>query len=303
MDLDQIRIVFNEGDLLALNFLLAFIMFGVALDLHWQDFRRVLLAPKAAVVGMVSEYLLLPLLSLALVYVFYPPVSLALGMMLIATCPGGNVSNFMVHLAGGNTALSVSLTSISTLAAVLITPLSFAFWSSFVPGSEEIFQEVSVSPWKMVKSITILILVPVSLGIWFQGRFPVLTRRIKRFVNRLSIVLFLGFIALALYKNLGKMYEHLHWVFWIVAMHNGLSLLMAYAFAKFFKLAEADARAVAIETGIQNTGLGLVLVFNFFAGLGGMAMILAWWGVWHLLSGFALAWLWSRLGQRADVRV
>ncbi len=293
-EIDQIRIDFHEGDLLALNFLLAFIMFGVALDLHLQDFRNVVKAPASALVGMFSEYVLLPLLSLSLVFVFQPPTSLALGMMLIATCPGGNVSNFMVHLARGNAALSVSLTSISTLAAVLVTPLSFAFWSGFVPHSEEVFREVSVSPWKMVKSITILILVPVSVGIWFQGRFPGLTRRIKKKVGRLSIGLFLGFIALALYKNLGKMYDHLHWVFWIVAVHNGLSLLMGYAFAKFFKLPEPDARAVAIETGIQNTGLGLVLVFNFFAGLGGMAIILAWWGVWHLLSGFSLAWFWSR---------
>ncbi|HHJ51178.1 MAG TPA: bile acid:sodium symporter family protein [Phaeodactylibacter sp.] len=295
-EIDQVRIDFHEGDLLALNFLLAFIMFGVALDLHLQDFRNILKAPGAALVGMASEYLLLPLLSLALVFVFRPPVSLGLGMMLIATCPGGNVSNFMVHLARGNTALSVSLTSVSTLAAVLITPLSFAFWSGFVPGSEEVFREVSVNPWKMVKSITILILIPVGLGMWFQGRFPDLTRRIKRGISRLSMLLFLGFIFIALYKNLGKMAEHLHWVFWIVAIHNGLSLLTGYTFARLFRLSEADARAIAIETGIQNTGLGLVLVFNFFSGLGGMAMILAWWGVWHLLSGFVLAWGWSRVG-------
>lgn len=294
-EVDSVRIVFHEGDLFALNILLAFIMFGVALDLHLEDFRNIIRRPKAALVGMVSEYVLLPLLSLALVYFFRPPVSLALGMMLIATCPGGNVSNFMVHLARGNAALSVSLTSVSTLAAVLITPLSFAFWSTFVPGAEEVFREVAVNPWKMVKSITILILIPVSLGLSFKRHFPVWALRLKKPISRLSIALFLGFVVLALYKNLGKMYEHLHWVFWIVAIHNGLSLLMGYAFAKWNHLSESDARAVAIETGIQNTGLGLVLVFNFFGGLGGMAMILAWWGVWHLLSGFVLAWFWARV--------
>lgn len=292
--IDRIEINFNEGDLTILNLLLAFIMFGIALDIRLDDFRRIFHQPKTPVIGLISEYLMLPLLTLGLIYLLRPAASLGLGMMLLAVCPGGSVSNFMVHISKGNTALSVMLTSITTIGAIVITPLAFGFWADFVPKSEALSAAIQVDPERMFRVIIQLILLPVSLGMLVSYRFPKVRHQIRKPIQILSMILFLGFVTVAVIANLQKMYSYLYIVFFIVLIHNGLSLLMGYWFARLNGLEEADSRAVCIETGIQNSGLGLLLVFNFFNGLGGMALILAWWGVWHLISGYGLSMYWSR---------
>ena len=294
IDIDSIQINFDEGKLAILNILLAYIMFGIALDIRLDDFRKIFQRPKAPFIGLISEYVLLPLLTLALIYIIRPPASIGLGMMLLAVCPGGSVSNFMVHLSKGNTALSVMLTSITTLGAIIITPLAFGLWAGLVPKTEALTAAIQVEPRRMIIAVIQLILVPISLGMFVNYRFPKTTARIQQAIKISSMVIFLGFVVFAVLANVKNMYAYLHLVFYIVLIHNGLSLLMGYGFARLNRLSERDARAVCIETGIQNSGLGLLLVFNFFNGIGGMALILAWWGVWHLISGYCLALLWGR---------
>lgn len=268
-------------------------MFGVALDIKLSDFKRILKAPKVTLVGLFSEYIVLPILTLILVFIFRPHPSLALGMILIACCPGGSTSNFMVHLARANAALSVILTSITTIGAVIVTPLAFAFWSSFVPESSNI-PELVVEPAKMVSVVFKLIFVPVCVGVFLNEKYPDFTQKVKKIVSPLSLIVFLSFVVGALYSNWDFVQQYLTIVFGIVLVHNALAFLVGYLVPSLFRLSQADTRAIAIETGIQNTGLGLILTFNFFDGLGGMAMILAWWGVWHLISGFSLAMWWKR---------
>lgn len=289
---DSVRINFSEDQLVLLNICLAFLMFGISLDIRLADFRQVLRTPKAPLVGLSSEYLLLPLLTLALIYLLQPAPSLALGMLLIAVCPGGSVSNFMVHSARGNVALSVMLTSVTTLGAIVITPLAFAFWMQFVELPEALRASVHVEPAQMLRTIVQLVLVPVSLGMFFAARFPALVLKVRRPIAWLSILIFLGFVVFAIAGNYEFIRKYLFLVFWLVLLHNGLSLLMGYRFARVLGQNEANSRAISIETGIQNSGLGLILVFNFFDGLGGMAILLAWWGVWHLISGMLLAAWW-----------
>lgn len=293
MEIDQVRINFTPDSLFVLNICLAFLMFGVALDIKLADFKQLLRHPKSAAVGLTSEYILLPLLTLLLIFFFQPQTSLALGMVLIACCPGGSTSNFMVHLSGANAALSVLLTSVTTIAAIVITPIAFEFWSGFVPGKSSL-PELSVEPMQMVKTIIQLILIPVFLGIFINEKFPAFTDKIRKPVKYLSLLIFFGFVIGAIIVNWEFIKNYLYVVFWIVLTHNALSYLTGWSFAKLLGEPEANARAISIETGIQNTGLGLILVFNFFDGLGGMAMILACWGVWHLISGFALAMWWRR---------
>lgn len=292
--IDTVHINFNASQLTLLNLCLAFIMFGIALDIRLGDFGRLLKNPKTPIIGLISEYLLLPILTMILVYAFRPPASVAMGMVLIAVCPGGSVSNFMVHLSKGNAALSVMLTSITTLGAIIITPLAFAFWSSFVPNVSEFQQNIHVGFWDMVKTIIQLVFIPVAIGMYINHRFPIFTKKIERPIQVLSMLIFFGFVIFAIIGNYENLLNYVYIVFWIVLVHNGLSLLMGYTFAKLNQQSEIDSRAIAIETGIQNTGLGLILVFNFFDGIGGMAMIVAWWGVWHLISGLTLAFFWRR---------
>lgn len=288
--LSQIRINFDQGQVTLLNLCLGFLMFGVSLDLRLSDFGYLLKNSKSVIAGLVSQLILLPLLTMILVFILKPAPSLVLGMLLIASCPGGNVSNYAVHLARANVALSVVLTSISTLACTLTTPLIFSI-GKYVAGSTGSTPDTfSISFVDMAIAIVKLLLFPLILGLLFNRYLPVITRRIQGAVKVLSFVIFICFVLFAILGNLNNMQQYLGNVFFIVLIHNGLALLVGYLFSYYAAgLNSNDSISIAIETGIQNSGLALVLIFNFFGGEGGMALIAAWWSIWHLLSAFGLA--------------
>lgn len=295
--IDQIRINFDPDKLFVLNLCLAFLMFGVALDMQLHNFRKLGSRPRALLVGLSSQLLLLPLLTLVLIYLFKPVPSLALGMILVAACPGGNVSNYAVHLARANIELSVVLTSISSMSSLLVTPLYFFILSGFLPTGETAGDiKINVHPGDMLLTLVQLIFIPVALGLLIQNRFPVLAARLKKPVQNLSMVVFLALILAALASNYQQIKDYLHLVFILVIVHNLAALSGGYAWSRLLRLPVADARTIALETGIQNSGLGLVIIFSFFDGLGGMALIAAWWGIWHLISAFALALFWRSRG-------
>ncbi|HNP97019.1 MAG TPA: bile acid:sodium symporter, partial [Cyclobacteriaceae bacterium] len=164
MSIDAVRLNFSESSLQVLNICLAVIMFGIALDIKWDDFRKVFAAPRAAIVGIISQFLLLPFLTFCLVWLIKPAPSIALGMILVAACPGGNISNFMTHLARGNTALSVSLTSIGTMLAIVTTPLNLQIWANLYPPTAALLTEVRLDAWDVFQTIAILIGIPLLLG-------------------------------------------------------------------------------------------------------------------------------------------
>ena len=268
-------------------------MFGIALDLSTKDFKFVFQHPKSVLVGLSSQLILLPVLTLMLIFIWKPPYSIQLGMVLIACCPGGNVSNYMVHRSNGNTALSITLTSIVTLAAVIITPFSFYLWSVFLQTPPNLDQTLAVDFGKMITIIFQLILVPISIGMIVNHYLPQIKKHIIKPVKWFSILLLIGIIIFALMGNVKQIRGYLSLVFLLVFIHNGLALLLGYQYARWWKLPKIDAKAISIETGIQNGGLGLILIFNYFEGLGGMTLVAAWWGVWHLISGFLLSSYWA----------
>ena len=294
MDIDSVRINFDQNSLWILNLCLGFLMFGVALDLKRHHFKYLWRNPKPALVGLTSQLLLLPLLTLALIYCFQPPASMAMGMAILAACPGGNVSNFAVHLAKANSALSIMLTSVSTIGAVIITPTYFMLLTNLIPDSNTFNQSINLDPMTIFGTIFYLLFIPLTLGMVMNRYLSKLTNRIKRPVKIMSILIFFGFIVVALFSNLEVIAKYLWVVFLIVLIHNTLALSTGYYWSKMNGLSISDSRAIALETGIQNSGLGLIIALNFFEGLGGMAMIVAWWGIWHLVSAFVLATWWSR---------
>lgn len=297
-EIDKVVINFDEGQLFLLNICLGFLMFGVSLDLHLKDFKQVAKTPKPVLVGLSSQLILLPLFTLLIIFMTKPPFTIQLGMLMVASCPGGNISNYMVHRAKGNTALSITMTSIVTIAAVIITPLSFALWTTVLETPPELARTISVDFLAMVSIIIQLIIIPLSLGMLLNRYYPGITARIIKPIKIFSILLLVGIIVFALAGNTRIIQNHLDHVFLLVLVHNGLAYVLGYYFAKFNKLDQKDARAIAIETGIQNSGLGLILIFNYFAGLGGMALVAAWWGVWDLISGFFLSSIWARSGTK-----
>lgn len=290
MLLDDVTIQFNENQVRILNFCLGFIMFGVALDLSFKDFGEVWRNKKSTIAGIISQLIFLPLLTIGLIWILKPSDSIAMGMLLIAVCPGGNVSNYAVHLARGNTALSVVLTFISTVTSSVFTPLSFAFLYLWLPAStHKTTTSLSVPFPEMIATVFTLMIIPLVAGIVFSKNFPDIRQKILPWVKRSSLLLFLGIIISGLISNLDNINLHLGKVFYIVLLHNSLALIGGFLLASAFGTPIKDKVSISIETGIQNSGLALVLIFNFFDGLGGMALIAAWWSIWHLISALTMA--------------
>ena len=293
--IDQIRLNFNPQSLTALNVLIGLMMLGMALDIKLDDFRRVVRSPRGPAIGLAAQFVLLPAFTYLLTMVLRPAPSLALGKILVAACPGGNLSNVMTYLAGGNTALSVSMTAISTAAAVFMTPLNLSLWGSLNPATATILKQVSLSPLDVFGSIVLILGLPMAAGLFIAHRFPGLTARLRKPFKIFSVVVFMCFIAGALAANWSIFLKVIGLVVLVVMAHNGLALGLGYGAARLAGLPPRDRRAVSIEVGLQNSALGLVLIFNFFEGLGGMAILTAWWGVWHIIAGLTLAFVWSRL--------
>jgi bile acid:Na+ symporter, BASS family len=295
---DEIHIHFNPDQMVVLNIAMAFLMFSVALDVKISDFKQVLLFPKSILIGMVAQYLLFPIFTMGLIYAFKPPVSIALGMVLVSGCPSGNITNFLVHYARANVALSVTLNAIIILIATIITPASFIFWSKYVPESEAIRKSFSLEFLLMAKIVITLILAPLLFGMWLNSQFPAVIDRIRKQIQRLSLVIFFTILILALWGNRENMAQYLGFVFILVAVHNIIGLGTGYSLGRLTRLSEQDCRTLAFETGVHNTALGLILIFQFFGGLGGMALIAAWWGIWDLVTGVGLATYWRGFAHR-----
>ena len=293
-EIDEVMLNFNEQTLNILNAILGLVVFGVALDIKLDDFRRVLRIPKAALIGLFAQFMLLPALTCLLVYLIKPLPSIGLGLMLVAACPGGNISNFMTQLANGNSALSITMSAISTAAATLMTPLNISFWGSRLPETRAILEKVELDPLHMLVTISVLMLLPLSVGLFISERHPKVANKLKRGMKIFSLVFFIVFIIAALAANFNYFLEYVGVVAFVVIMMNALALFLGYQVARASGLSDHDSRAVSIEIGIQNSGLGLILIFGFFNGLGGMAVIAAFWGIWHLISGLLLAKYWSK---------
>ncbi|OWW25181.1 symporter [Zobellia sp. OII3] len=291
--LDNVSLNFDAQAQWVLNVSLSLVMFGIALEISVQDFKVLFQTPKAIFTGLLSQFVLLPLVTFLLILCIEPVASIALGIIMVAACPGGNVSNFISHIAGGNTALSVSLTAAATLLAVVMTPLNLQFWGGLYGPTQNILKEVALSPWQMVGLVSLLLGLPLVLGIWLNHIKPVLAKKMGKVLKTVSLIFFILLVFLALYNNRAVFYDYIMYVFWIVALHNVLAFLTGFSFAKLMGLSEKNVRSITIETGIQNSGLGLLLIFSFFDGLGGMALLAAFWGIWHLVSGLLLAAFWG----------
>ncbi len=291
---DALQLHFNPDQMIVLNIAMAFLMFGVALDVLPSDFRKVVEFPKSVAVGLLAQYLIFPLLTLAIIYLFRPPVSVAMGMVLVSMCPSGNMTNFLVHFAKANVALSVTLNAIIILSATVVTPAGFLFWSKFIPDSAALRQSFEIKFWDMALIIIELILAPLLFGMFLNRRYPDTIARIRPWIQRISLLIFFTILVLALFGNRDNLGNYLGFVFLLVAVHNLAAISNGYLLGRAARLPELDCRTLAFESGVHNTALGLLLIFRFFNVLGGMALIAAWWGIWDLVTGLGLAAWWRK---------
>jgi len=293
-NLDSLKINFDTEGLWVLNITLAIIMFGVALGITMDDFKRLFQNPKILLTGVISQFILLPLVTFVFIKLVNPMPSIALGMIMVAACPGGNISNFMTQMAKGNSALSISLTAFSTLVCLVMTPFNLYFYGNLYAPTAEILQTIELSPWELVKLVTLILGIPLILGMWVRKSKPDLSVKLAKILKPISLVIFMLFIVIAFYENLDIFINYIEYVLILVIVHNLLALATGFYFAKLMKLTFTDQKTLAIETGIQNSGLGLLLIFGFFNGLGGMALLVAFWAIWDIFSGLAIATYWSK---------
>ncbi|MCL2414147.1 MAG: bile acid:sodium symporter family protein [Bacteroidales bacterium] len=309
--LDNININFSPESLHIVNLILALVMYGVALGIRPQTFKNVLLFPKSAFVGLFAQAIALPAITFLLVVLLNNWITpmIAMGMILVASCPGGNMSNFMSQLSRGNTELSISLTAIGTVITPILTPFNFWLWGSFYTNF--VNNQAGEAIWLRIpfldtfKLVLLLLGIPLLLGILTVRYFPKIARKIKKPLQNLSVALFLILIVVAFSNNLDIFWSPIFiFIFILVLVHNSAVLGTGYGLATLFKLPPKDRRALTIETGIQNSGLGLVLLFNLMNRgiltdpIGGMLVVTAWWGIWHIISGLLISFYWSRRAAR-----
>ncbi|MGB1308048.1 MAG: bile acid:sodium symporter family protein [Oceanihabitans sp.] len=291
--LDAVQINFDTNGLWVLNLALAVVMFGVALGVTTTDFKQLFKQPKLVILGILSQFVLLPFITYIFVLIIKPQPSIALGMLMVAACPGGNISNFMTHLAKGNTALSVSLTAFATFLAMLFTPLNFQFYGNLYQPTALLLQDVELNFFELVKLVLLILGIPLVIGMAIRSKFPVLAQKLSKILKPFSILVFVVIVIIAFSNNVDIFNTYIHNVLLIGISHNILAIALGFFVAKAFGLSFKNQKTLAIETGIQNSGLGLLLIFTFFNGLGGMALIAAFWGIWHIVSGLCLSFYWS----------
>ncbi|WP_051551435.1 bile acid:sodium symporter family protein [Nocardioides sp. URHA0020] len=293
-DIDQLDLQLPGGFQLAVKAIVALFLFGIALDTTIGDFRDVARRPWVILAGLVAQYVVMPALTVLLTLALDVRGSVAIGMILVVCCPAGNLSNILTHRSRGDVALSVSLTGVSTIAAVVVTPVALAFWCGLNPAADDLLRDVHIDPWDMVSEAILLIGLPFALGILIAWRRPSVSARARRIVEPAALTLLLLIVVGGLAGQLATFIDYVGVVAVAIVVQNALSLLVGYGTGRLTRLPEPGVRAMTLELGLRNTGLALVLALSFFGELGGVAFVAAMWGLWDVITGLTLSTWWRR---------
>lgn len=272
-----------------ITLMLGIIMFGMGMTMTLADFKGVLQRPKAVCLGVVAQFAVMPALAYALCIIFSLPAEIAIGVILVGCCPGGTASNVITYMAKGNTALSVACTSVSTLLAPLLTPIIFYLLAS---------QWIEINASAMFMSVLQVVLVPVVLGLVVRMLFKTKVERYTPFMPLLSVIAIVAIVAAIIGASKAAILQFGVLILLVVMLHNALGFLLGYWAARLFKLNIPDAKAVSIEVGMQNSGLGVALAAVHFAASPVTAVPSAIFSLWHNISGPALASYWASKADR-----
>ncbi len=300
-DVDTIRIAFDESSQTLLRVVIAAILFGIALDTRVEDFRLAARRPGTIAIGVGAQFLVLPALTFLLTLALGVQGSVALGMILVACCPPGNVSNIVTHQARGDVALSVSMTAVGNLLAIVLMPLNFAFWGNLHPTGGELMRSLELDASQLLAEVGLVIGIPFVVGLTVRYFFPGVARPAGKIIGPLAFLALGALIVVALAKNWGLFVGYIGIVVVAVFLHDALSLGLGWSIGRATRLPDRSVRAMTFEVGIRNAGLGLLLVFTSFGGLGGMALVAAWWGIWDIIAALTVARLWRRRQPRDAV--
>ncbi|WP_312535163.1 bile acid:sodium symporter family protein [Acinetobacter variabilis] len=264
--------------------MLGLIMFGMGMTMTPGDFKSILQSPKAVAIGVVAQFMVMPGLAFLLCQLFQLPAEIAIGVILVGCCPGGTASNVITYMAKGNTALSVACTSVSTLLAPLLTPAIFYLLAS---------QWIEINALSMLISILQVVLFPIILGLIVRALLKTKVEGYIQVMPVISVIAIVAIVAAIIAGSKTQILESGLMILGLVALHNGMGYLLGYWASRIFKLAEIDCRAVSIEVGMQNSGLGVALAATHFAASPITAVPSAIFSLWHNISGPALATYWA----------
>ncbi len=277
---------------LILSAVLATMMFSIALDLRLSDFRDVAKHPWPIVCGLIAQFGLLPAVTwLATLLVDLPP-NVEAGMLLVAACPCGSLSNFVTYYGRGNTALSLSMTGVASLMALVMTPFNFSWTVATNPATAAWLKSIAVDPNAIWISLIFILGIPLGMGLLSQRVWPKLTEIIKKPLAMFGVGALLLFIVAAVIKDRNLLFQNLAYYLVIVVLHNALGLFLGWGAAWVARVSEFDRRAITVEVGMQNSALAIGIIGAQFNADFGMLMIASLWGIWHIVSGFTLAMLW-----------
>jgi BASS family bile acid:Na+ symporter len=287
--MDEVTIAIDQEAQNFLSALLAFIMFSVALGLKLPDFKSLIDRPRPVVYGLLAQLLGLPLLTITIIYFLNPSASIALGMIVVASCPGGNISNFLTSNSNGDVALSVTLTSIVSISAVILTPVAIIFWADLIPSVASLIGEINLNVMHFLSQTILILGLPLLAGMWVAVKHPSLATKVGPVLRNASFAILIFFIIAMALNNKEILLDFGIIILPLVILHNTLALILGNVVGRMAKGGSASTRAITFEVGIQNSGLGLVILLSQFDGLGGAAMVTATWGLWHVISGLLLS--------------
>jgi BASS family bile acid:Na+ symporter len=287
-NIDEIRFELSSSSEIALSLSLAVMMFAVALSLKLEHFRFFKENPKVYFTGVISQIIFLPALTVILCYLTNPHPSVALGMILISCCPGGNVSNLLSMFGKANTALSISLTATSSLAAAFITPLSIIFWCGLYSPTQNLLSEITFDKLNFLFNTFLILALPLIIGVSLLYLFPKFAKKIYNSVSLISAICLLLIIVFAFIEYFEVFLQIGISIIVLIIVHNTLAFLLGYISGLTINASKASARSLTFEIGIQNSGLGIVILLTQLDGIGGAGIVAGLWGIWHIIAGLIL---------------
>ena len=275
-----------------LNAVLFAMIYSVALELKPGDFVRVAKRPLPVIVGLVAQFMLLPVATFFATLILELPANIEAGMLLVASCPCGSLSNFVTHYSRGNTALSVSITAVANVVALLMTPTNFAWMIAGNPNTAAWLQEIEVDPGMIWINLVMILAIPLILGLLTRHYLPNFSDRVRRPMGRFAVAALFAFVIVALIRDRHMFLTGIGGLFVIVVLHNAIGLALGYLSGILAGLSVPDRKALTFETGMQNSGLALAIIGTQFDADVGMVIVAGLWGTWHIVSGFSLAHFW-----------
>lgn len=274
-----------------ITILLGIVMFGMGLTLKAVDFKLVITNPVPVIIGVCAQYVIMPLSAFLIAYIMNLPAELAAGLVLLGSVPGGTASNVMVYLAKGNVPLSITMTSFSTLLAPIATPIILLLLAG---------KWMPVDPIAMFTSIIQVIIIPIILGIVIRRVVPQIVEKSINVIPLISVVAIMIIVSAVVAGNVDTIASAGSIIFAAVVLHNAFGLLFGYITARVLGLDESNRRAISIEVGMQNSGLGVALATAHFGPLAALPSVLG--AVWHNISGPILATYWSKKPEKPEVQ-